>query len=299
MIQYLITCGTICWMLMAFHIQGQTTFQVVTRTIEKTIPYDAGNELNIEGEKAEIYVESWSRREVKVSVELVARHPDRETARKALDDMEFSATRHGDKLYFRNYFRPSSGLAEAVERKAVYTVTLPADCPVYLKNNFGITQVNDLENRLRIQSEFSQVRLENLRGVVGLETRFGDVTGRNIDGTVTVRARRSDLTFHDIKGTWDLFTQYGITKIFTNTAADLLRMHVEGEKADVYFFDPQPGASGYTLLAHYGNISVPQNLKFNFLENTDQLKKAVFSTRMGQSNISVKISFGDITIKHP
>jgi hypothetical protein len=96
-----------------------------------------------------------------------------------------------------------------------------------------------------------------------------------------------------------VFTQYGITKVFTNTASDLLRMNVEEGKSDVYFLNPWPGASGYTLLAHYGNTSVPQNLKFNLLENTDQLKKAVFSTRVGQSTISVNISFGDITVKHP
>ncbi|MEY3050463.1 MAG: hypothetical protein RLY31_248 [Bacteroidota bacterium] len=111
MIQFFFTIGTIGWMLLSIGIQVQTTFQVVTCTIEKSVPYDAGNELNIEGEKAAIHVESWPCQEVKVTVELIARHPDRETARKALEDKQFSATRHGDELYFRNYFRPSDGLS--------------------------------------------------------------------------------------------------------------------------------------------------------------------------------------------
>ena len=80
---------------------------------------------------------------------------------------------------------------------------------------------------------------------------------------------------------------------------ELLTLNIDAEKADVYFFDPQPGRYGYTLTAHYGNISVPTDLKFNYLENSDQLKKAIFSSRIGSSNISVKISFGDITIRNP
>ena len=63
--------------------------------------------------------------------------------------------------------------------------------------------------------------------------------------------------------------------------------------------NPKPNFYGYTLTAHYGNITVPNDLKFNYLENTDQLKKAIFSSKIGSSNISIKISFGDITIRNP
>ncbi len=279
-------------------LNGQVALQVVTKTIEKTMPYKNGYEVNIEGEKAEIKVETWERNEVRVLTELIAKHPDRKVAENDLDLMEYSAEQHGKDIYFRNYISKKGARPES-ELKAIYTITLPADCPVYLKNNFGLTNVSNLSNSLRIQSEFSKILLENLRGDINVNSRFGDITGRKIDGNVSMTTRRSDITLYEIKGTWNINARYGVMKFFTNPSPELLTMNVNAEKSDVYFFDPQPDFYGYTLTAHYGNISVPNDLKFNYLENSDQLKKAIFSSQIGQSNISIKISFGDITVRNP
>lgn len=279
---------------------SQTMLQVVTKTIEKTFPYKNGYELNIEGEKAEIVVRTWDRNEVKVLLEIVAKHPDREVAKADIDKMSYSTEQHGNMIYFRNYLeKKNAGAKPASEVKAVYTITLPADCPVYLKNNFGLTQVSDLNRELTINSEFSKINLENIRGKLGVTSRFGDIEGRDIDGEVVFATRRSDITLYDIKGNWNINAQYGILKFFTNPSPELLSLNIEAEKSDVYFFDPQPNFYGYTLTAHYGNITAPRDLKFNYLENSDQLKKAVFSSQIGTSNISIKISFGDIVIRNP
>jgi len=281
-------------------LSAQTTFQVVTKTVENTLPYQNGTEVNIEGEKAEIQVETWSRNEVKVLVELIAKHPDKKTAQADLEMMVYTSEQHGKNLYFRNFVSVPQGKKKPTsDLKVIYTITLPADCPVYLKNNYGLTHVSNLSNKLRINSEFSKIGLENLRGKIGINTRFGDLEGKDIDGDVTINARRSDLTLHDIKGTWNINAQYGILKFFTNPSPELLSLNIDADKSDVYFFDPKLNFYGYTLTAHYGNISVPNDLKFNYLENTDQLKKAIFSSKIGSSNISIKISFGDITIRNP
>lgn len=141
--------------------------------------------------------------------------------------------------------------------------------------------------------------MENVSGLVGIDTRFGDIVGKNVDGNVTINSRRSDITLHDIKGTWNINSQYGVMKFFTNPSPELLTMNINAEKSDVYFFDPKPNYYGYTLTAHYGNITVPNDLKFNYLQNTSELKKAIFSSKIGKSNISIKISFGDIVIRNP
>lgn len=279
---------------------SQTMLQVVTKTIEKTFPYKNGYELNIEGEKAEIMVRTWEREEVRVLLEIIAKHPDREIAKSDIDKMSYSTEQHGNKIYFRNYLEKKGASGKpASDVKAVYTITLPADCPVYLKNNFGLTQVSDLKKQLTINSEFSKINLENISGKLGVTSRFGDIEGRKIDGDVVLATRRSDITLHDITGTWNINAQYGILKFFTNPSPDLLSLNIEAEKSDVFFFDPKPNYYGYTLTAHYGKITAPRELKFNYLENSDQLKKAIFSSQIGTSNISVKISFGDIVIRNP
>ena len=278
----------------------QTMLQVVTKTIEKTIPYKNGHEVNIEGEKAEIIVRTWEKNEVRVLLELIAKNESRKIAVDDLDRMNYSTEQHGNMIYFRNYFEKSKdGKMPTSDLKAIYTITLPADCPVYLKNNFGLTYVSDLSNSLKINSEFSKINLENLRGTIGVSSRFGDIEGKRIDGNVTMTTRRSDITLHDISGRWTINAQYGILKFFTNPSPELLSLNIDAEKSDVYFFDPAPKSYGYSLTAHYGTITVPSDLKFNYLENSDQLKRAIFSSKIGKSNISIKITFGDIVIRNP
>jgi len=48
-------------LVLSVSTEAQTTFQVVTKTIEKTFPYQHGSELNIEVERAEILVETWTK----------------------------------------------------------------------------------------------------------------------------------------------------------------------------------------------------------------------------------------------
>lgn len=287
-------------LLSAVMAQGQTTLQVVTKVMENTFPYKNGTEVNIEGEKAEIKVETWNRSEVKVLVELISKNTDKKTAQSDLDLMVYSTEQAGKNLYFRNYLSTAKGGKKpSSDLKAIYTITLPADCPVYLKNNYGLAQVSNLSRSLKVNSQFSKINMENVSGLIGIDTRFGDIEGSDIEGNVTINSRRSDITLHDIKGTWNINSQYGTMKFFTNPSPELLTMNINAEKSDVYFFDPKPNYYGYTLTAHYGNITVPNDLKFNYLQNTSELKKAIFSSKIGKSNISIKISFGDIVIRNP
>ncbi|MCB0619771.1 MAG: DUF4097 family beta strand repeat protein [Saprospiraceae bacterium] len=293
-----------CWMTLLllcaadFAIAQSTPMQVVTRTVEKTLPYRSGSEVNIEGEKAEIVVETWDRNEVKIVLELVAKHPDRAVAERDVKSIKFSIDQHGDMIYFRNYISPDEGQPKPESTlKAIYTVTLPDECPLYLKNYFGLANVSNLSRFLRLRTEFSNVFLQNLSGDIGLTTRFGDLNAQGLSGTVSIDARRSDITLHDISGDFDIRSTYGIIKLFTDES--LVNLNIEAEKSDVYFFDPKPGIYGYTLTAHYGNISVPNDLKFNFLENSSATKRWKFSPTKEMATISIKISFGDIVIRNP
>lgn len=287
-------------MLLTNALSGQTTLQVVSKKIEKSWPYVDGSEVNIEGEKAEIKVETWESNEVKVVVEIISKHPDKNIAERDVKAMIFKDEQHSNNIYFRNYvdknLKPESDLT------VTYTVTLPEDCPVYLKNHFGLTYVSDLTNALTIVSEFSKIFLNNLQGNIGVTTRFGDVDGEFIDGNVSINSRRSDVTLREIKGNWDINSQYGVIKLFTvpYPSAGLLSLNIEAEKSDVYFFDPQPDKYGFNLIGYHSTITVPQDLKLNYIENTDEMKKAIFSSKMRDANsISIKISFGDIIIKNP
>lgn len=277
---------------------AQTPLQVVTKTIEQSLPYQMGCEVNIEGEKAEIIVETWDKSTVEVILELVAKHPDRKIAERDIEAMKYSIDQHGKMIYFRNYISPDIGQPKPESQiKAIYTIHLPEDCPVYLKNYFGNATISNLSNLLRLQSEFGKIFLEDLSGDLFIQSRFGDIFGERISGNLQIDARRSDITLREVSGTCDIKSTYGIIKLFSDER--LLKLNIEAEKSDVYFFDPHPTAYGYALTAHYGSITVPTDLKMNYLENTSAMKRATFTPARERASISVKISFGDIVIRNP
>ncbi len=281
----------------AHALSAQKVLQVASRTIEKTFPYQQGAELNIEGEKAEIRVSTWERDEVKIKLEIFSRHPEKHEAARSLEAMRWKVDQHANKIYFRNYIDEKLNPSAAL--KAVYTVLLPADCPVYLKNHFGMTDVRELSRSLRINSEFSKTWLRQLQGDIQVVSSYGDVEGDGLSGNVFIQANRGDISLHRLQGRVDIVSKYGVVKLFTAPTDPLLSLNITADRSDVYFFDPQPGLYGYTLTAHYGNITAPADLRFNFVENSRSLKRAVFNPGKETGTISIKITFGDIVIRNP
>lgn len=275
-----------------------TTFKVITEVVEKQFKYQPGFEVNIEGQNAEIVVETWDQNEVKVIIELISKHPDQAIAERDIEALQFDITQHGQMIYFRNFIKPNAGKPEPeAQLKALYTVTLPSECPVYLKNNFGNASISNLSSLLRLNAEFTNILLQNLQGTTFINSRFGDITGYNLGGEMTIDTRRSDITLHNLSGKVNINSYYGIIKLFTDKS--LVQLNIDANKSDVYFFDPNPTAYGYTLTAHYGTITAPSDLKFNFLENNTKLKKAVFQPSKEMATVSIKISFGNIVIRNP
>ncbi|MDX1943713.1 MAG: DUF4097 family beta strand repeat-containing protein [Saprospiraceae bacterium] len=280
----------------SLELSAQVTVQVITKKIEKTFMYRKGYEVNLEGEKAEVIVESWDKDEIKIQLELTARHPDKAVAEKDLEAIKYLADRVKNKIYVRNYLSKSEGMPEPQSLlSAKYVIYVPEQCPVYLKNYFGTINVSNLFNSVKINSEFSKIGLNNIQGVMNVQTRFGDVLGTNLDGNMKLASRRSDITLQDIKGHYDLSAQYGIMRI--RGTKDLLSLNINAEKMDVFLDNINPSLFGYNLTAQNGNISLPNNLKFTHLQNTDQVKRIQFKpVTEYYATITISVSFGDIFI---
>lgn len=281
------------WSLTA---SAQVTVQVITKKIEKTFTYREGYEVNVEGEKAEVIVESWDSDEIRVQLELTAKHPTKATAEKDLEAIKHLIDRVKNKIYVRNYLSTPEGAPEPQSvLSAKYTIYVPEQCPVYLKNYFGTINVSNLLNSVKINSEFSKIGLNNVQGIMDVRTRFGDVIGANLDGEMKLNARRSDITLTDIRGRYDLTAQYGIMRI--RGTKDLLGLNINAEKMDVFLENINPSLFGFNLTAQNGNINMPNNMRFDYLQNTEQVKRIQFKpVTEYYTTITISVSFGNISI---
>ena len=274
---------------------AQTTdLHVITKRLEKTFAYQPGYEVNIEGEKAEVVVETWDKPQIAVRLELVARHPDKATAEADLEKIRYLAERVKNKIYLRNYIALKEGEAKPKSNlQAHYVVTVPEDCPVYLKNYFGMATVSNLTRSFRFFGEFSKIDLENVQGTIDLQSRFGDIFGKFLDGNVSIASRRSDITLEEIKGSFDIQSQYGVISILS--VAGLLDLNIEAEKGDVYLFDPKLREYAYTLAARHGQVNYPSDLGLELLSDQQDLKKMQFKPNQEYyPSITISVTFGDV-----
>jgi hypothetical protein len=278
-------------------LQAQEVVQVVTKTIEKTFRYQDGYELNVEGQKAEIFVETWERDEISLVLELSAKHPEQAVAAADLETINFVANRIKNKIYVRNYRYDEANRPTASVLSVTYYITLPEDCPVYVKNYFGAANISNLSNRLRIFGEYSQIDIDNVKGLLDISTRFGDIVGEKIDGNVTINARRSDVTLYEIAGSYQINAQYGILRL--QPTADLLGLNISAEKSEVHLYGNQPELFAYTLTATHGEVKTPKNLRLLALEDTPEVQKVRIepANREIHPLITVSVTFGDVTLE--
>lgn len=279
-------------------MMGQTTFQVVTKTEEKRFDFKKGDEINIEGEKAEVSIESWDKSQIFIKVELISKNVDKAVAEKDLGQIKYEAKRVKNKIYLRNFVSVPEGQPRGKSKLSVkYTIFLPETCPVYLKNHFGKASISNLTNSLRVNSKFSNIDLINIQGLIEVTTRFGDLIGEKLDGQMSVNSRRSDVMLSDIRGQYNIQAYYGMVKIFSED--EMLDLKIDAEKADVFLYASNPAMFGYDLTSKQGKINLPKNFDVKEVHNTQILKQVEVRPMEQQyyQNVTIRVSFGDITVE--
>jgi len=284
-------------LLVSSGLTAQTTYQMVTKKVERSFSYRDGYEVNIEGEKAEVVIETWNRNEVQVIIELSAKHPDQRRAETDLKAMQYQSERVKNQIYIRNYLSVPEGARKPESLfDTRYTIRLPKDCPVYLKNHYGVARVSNLANRLRVNSAFTKLGLDNIQGLIDVRTRFGDLEGSHLDGTVTINSRRSNIILREIKGQYDISAQYGILEIFADQ--DLIDLKIDAENSDVSLYNSKLGLFTYNIQAQESDLRLPNELEFRLFEEGVGIKRATFKPEQEYSaNITITIRFGELRLQ--
>ena len=282
------------WLLPGTCVRAQVDLrEVVTKTIEDTYDYSAGSELAVEGEKAEIFVETWAKQQISVRVVLTARHQRLEDAKRELENLEFVTEVAGKKIFLKNRRKDESAKPES-ELTVEYYITLPEECPVYLKSHFGSATISNLRNRLRINGEFSVINMDNVQGLLDIRTRFGDIVGEKIDGNVVINARRSDISLLDVGGTFTINAQYGDLKLSPNL--NMRDLRINADKSNVYIYEPVGGEGlAYELASNNGEMNLPDNRSLVELERTSEWRRIQIGPGSERSGtITASVAFGKL-----
>jgi Putative adhesin len=280
------------FIILAHNLVAQTTLQVVTKHIEKT--FSGSQILIIEAEKADIEVVTWDKQEIKIEIDLIAKHPDRKVASSDLETLKYIADKINKEIFVRNYLliqneklKPTSNL------KAKYTVRVPEGMKITIQNSFGKVLVKGKVKLLKIKSDFCIIELNDVDGKIELNTHYGEINAKNNNGVSMITSERSDLIINKLSGDCTINSQYG--KLTIEAMSNLKTLTIDAKKSDIVLGEISLKNHSFNLTSKYGKMSLPA--EFSWLENDKTSKVAIFNSTH-PSKINITNSFGNITINN-
>ena len=288
LIVFLMTgCGAGCAL-------AQTTLQVVSKNIEKSVPWKPGMELIVNGEKADITVVPTDSAYISISAELSAKHPNLDTAQTDVNTWQFIVTTVGKKIYLRAYVGVLAGKrVPASNMKAQILIKVPKNCPVNLSNRFGRARLEQLNGAVVLSGYFCRFDLQELAGELHIESEHGSVEGRDLKGLVDIRGKRAELILQRTSGDCAIQSEYGTVQFSTDQQTGNVR--IAGQMTDVTLHAPDSITHNYHLKTHYGDLQVPD--RFDVSGSSDSERNATFKTKNDRPTIDIETSFGHIKIK--
>lgn len=285
-------------LFLCIHLSGilvaQQQVHVVTKMMHETYNYRDDYEVNIEGDRAEVYIQPNLENKILIDIEIISKHPDQELAKADVEKMAIIVKRLKNKIYIRNYLdakNPPEG-----QIKVVYNITVPAQCPVYIKNAYGIAEVDNLTNSVKVNSKFSQISLQGLSGTMDLFTRYGDIFGQSLNGNVNIASHRTDMILKDIEGNYNIDATYGNIQIYAS--AGLLDLNLDAEKSQVMLFNPDISSFRYDLTTVSSPALLPEGMDYEITQLEPNVQRVQYTpTNEYFPSFSVRVSFGTLQVQ--
>lgn len=282
------------WLWFPLMGQAQTTVQVVTRVVDKDLPYTAGQSIVLAAQKADIAIRGWNRPTVSVRLRLVAKHPDRAVAERELAYHQYTLQAGSKGIELGNHFSIPGGKAQS-QLKVSYELNVPEKALLSLSNTLGDIQLHGVVGETSLKFEFGKLTLQEIAGKLTITSSYGDIDGQNLDATLTLKAEKADVTLRNLGGACRLTSHYGRLTLQPN-AQTLKALSVEAARAEVTLQVRSLTDFRYDVITTYADIRVPDNL-------TDELSKFggkqtfTYEPPGRKTELVIRNSYGNVLIQ--
>lgn len=273
---------------------AQVTLQVVSKNMEKTVPWKPGMELIVNGEKADVTVVPTDSAVISMSAELSAKHPSLDIAQADVNTWQLVVNTIGKKIYIRAYIGVQAGKRAPVSNmQAQIKIRAPKQCPVNLSNRFGKARLEHLDGPVVLSGYFCRFDLLALNGELQVDSEHGSVEGKELNGMVAIKGKRADVTLQNTAGNCDIQTEYGSVHLFADPQTGNVR--IAAQKTDITLSGLDTNSHHYRLKTRHGSLDVPD--QFDKSGSAGQESTAIYLAKPDSPSIEVEASFGHIKVE--
>ena len=188
-LKYKIT--TLCLLLTFVVLAGNQDKK--KKYVEKNYKVTATTKLKIENKFGEVEINSWTKSEFDVKVEIIGEGRNEERSQRIMDAIEIDITEGSSKIVFETKIADSRQKnGEGFEIN--YTVYMPETNPLEIKNSFGDVILGDRKNDLDINVSYGSMRIGDVSGDSMIKLSFGSGSAENIkDGEATIKYSKFEI----------------------------------------------------------------------------------------------------------
>ena len=252
---------TLCALYLTLTLHAQTPVQVVvTKVVEKELPYTDGQRIRVTAQKADVIIKGWNRPTISVRLRLVAKHPDRAVAEREVAYHQYTLQQTGSDIELSNRFViPQRAGKLQSQLKAIYEVSVPAKALIQLTNSFGDVRLSDLSGEVNLKFEFGKLSLDDMSGKLTIASEYGDIDGRVVNATFVCKAEKAAISLRDLGGSSRITSRYGKLSIWPNSLTlDALR--IEAARTEILLLPRRVADFHYDVISTFADIRVPESV---------------------------------------
>ncbi len=217
-------CLVICYLLPVL-VSAQSVIEVVTKTIEKDLPCGTYGALRITGEKSEIEIHGWDKKNMHIKVQLISENKDRKSAEEELDYLHFSLNNEPNLVELSNTFIfPNWHVSIHGNLKTRYEVWVPRQYLISIINKFGFIKLYDLKTRTMIDAEYSNIKIDHFDGYLSVKSSYSDLYAINIHSELECNADHADINLHSNGGKYHIEDKFGKISLTAYNTLDLVNI---------------------------------------------------------------------------
>jgi len=280
---------------------------VKNKSVNKSYNVSSSDKLNIKNSFGSVEVKTWNRNEIKVDVEIEVSANTNALAQKMIDRISVTDGKSGNEITFKTDMKDIHNSKDKNESKNEkssmsinYTISMPANNALTVKNEFGATTIPDMNGEVDLTSKFGSLTTGNLANIKSINVEFGKANLTNIN-SAPVNIKFSKAVISKLSGAIKMNLEF-CSSIKLNLDANLSSLDLKTSYSTVNLKPLGSLSATYNISTSFGSFKNTSDVKMNNDDDggNDHGPKFdnEYSGKSGNGSVPVKVksSFGKIIL---
>lgn len=223
----------------------------LTDKIDKTFKANTATLLSVKNSFGKVEVTNWDRKEIHVVVDIIVEGNNESRAQRLMDAIEVTYNESGEGVYFQTKIDNMNNKGgESFEVN--YTIQMPIDNPIYIKNSFGDVYLSDRKGPAELDVSYGALKAENLFEKSEVEVSFGKGYFDRIEtGEITIKYSDVEIGSSDELEMDSQFSKVEIDKV---SKMELEAKYGSVEIGEVAYLDADASFNGLSIKTLTGTL---------------------------------------------